>query len=349
MDAQILFNITNLNFEGSGTAAGNFFYLSNIDKGREIFYTDIFRKELGEIETRYTPNSVYGFCNLILEEIRSKSKEDTIEEFKPILFEREQALIGFLSLIWLVKDNSVGLLNTIGYISGVGITKVYSAINPWNCRGQKENTVLTQDEIEQVASYTMKYQKIVNDSYTSINDTVAEYQKDKEGNAYRTVVSRLSADFNYNNQNTIQRAMKFLASARECRYLVYKISYYMPIFECLFITDATEITTKMAYRAAFYIGRDLEECKDIFKTVTSGYNIRSRFLHGQKFSADSEIKDEKLIPLSIKLDNILRRIFVKIIEEDHEKFISYTKEDRDTFLNGLVFGSRFRIEEIQKV
>jgi hypothetical protein len=346
MDAQILFNITNLSFEGQGILSGNFFNLSNIDRGREIFYTDVFKKELGEFETRYTPNSVYGFCNLILENTANKSKTEIANDFKNVLFEREQALLGYLTFTWLVKDNSIGILSSVGYINNVGISKIISSVKPWDSKGEQQYTVFTKEELVQVADYTVKYQEIMNDSFTPINDGVAEYHKDQEGKQFRNVVSRLSPDFNYNNQNAIQRALKFLAAARENRYLVYKIAYYMPVFECLFITDAAEITTKMAYRAAFYIGENLEECKSIFKTVTDGYNIRSRYLHGQKFSSDSEITNEKLVVLSTKIDDILRRIFVKIINGDYEPFISFSKEERNKFLNGLVFDSRFRQKDL---
>lgn len=77
--------------------------------------------------------------------------------------------------------------------------------------------------------------------------------------------------------------------ARSESVLPLKIMNYCSVLECLFTSDNTEVTHKVAERFARFIGKDFEDRKRLFKLVKDTYKIRSKAVHGQvvKDSTDS--------------------------------------------------------------
>jgi len=352
MQAKILFDITHLRFigEGIGNINDGLFKVTNIDRYRFDFYTEKFSKEYGIADTKYIPGSAFAFSEFDIPDSDGVLFDEIKIKFEEAMAERLQYVESFLVGLWFIKDNSIGLWSTSGIIPSKNIvSRLSKSMSAYNCKGEKENCIFTPNEIEQVGKLTIKFYQANKRPLKKMNEMlVPSAELDNTGVPFRTFLLRTQNDFGYNDLNSVERAFHFLATARSQNILIYKIAYYMAVFESLFTTEQSEITMRMSYRVAFYIGENLEECREIFKLIYESYNIRSRFLHGQKFSSDSDIEITKLSDKSEKLDGILRRIFIKIINQDLEVFTQYEKSDRDGYLNSLVFGLPFERSNVKK-
>ncbi len=352
MEGNILFDISHLRFDKDGavraTVNDGMFVMSNEDIVRETFFTDTYKKQYGIYNTSYIPKSVFAYSKITIENTDRKIDEQIQMEFEEMMFERVQYLESLLTFLWFVKDNSVGLYSTIGQIPAKNIVGSLSkSIGYWNCGGNKENVLFTDTEIIDAANLTFKYREICGKGLKRLVDSIIPTEFDQHKKPHRHYLIRAKNDFNYNEQNCIERALNFLIIARSQSYIIYKIAYYIAVLECLFTTNSSEITMRMSYRIAFYIGESMNECHKIFKTVYDAYDIRSRFLHGQKFKSDNDIKIETLTITSKELDNILRRAFRKIFESP-APFSEYTNEDRDSYLNSLIFDLPFERKNTPK-
>jgi hypothetical protein len=141
--------------------------------------------------------------------------------------------------------------------------------------------------------------------------------------------------FRYNDQNRIERAFLFLQTLRSAILLPQKISLYIPIFECLFSIDNTEVAHKVSERTALYIGNDKSEKFDIFGCIKECYDLRSRYFHGSVLNKKYDTK-EKQKKLAEKIDSICRRVLLKVIEHDQQKFLG-KEEDLRAFFDSLIF------------
>ncbi|MFE7064239.1 hypothetical protein ACFVAD_19090 [Sutcliffiella sp. NPDC057660] len=103
----------------------------------------------------------------------------------------------------------------------------------------------------------------------------------------------------------IERSQVFVSIARNQTILPLKIFNYCNALECLFTTDNTEVTHKIAERAAAVLGTSLEQKIEYFKSIKKAYGIRSRLTHGQ---AVNVIEDE-LKKHSKFLDDIMRQLY----------------------------------------
>ena len=104
----------------------------------------------------------------------------------------------------------------------------------------------------------------------------------------------------------------------------------MNIYECLFTTDTSEITHKMAERVAYYSSSEREDRVDIFKLIKEAYSVRSRFFHGKE--SDEKTTLLKLNEMLKRLDSLTRHILTKVILEDSETFLKKDHELEVYFL-----------------
>ena len=344
----MLFDLAYLRFDRTAKAEFNsgFLFLTNTNNRIDFLSANLI-KQFGQGIIPYGDGDVFGYSNFSMSESGIVTQEQVNLEFKSAFDLRTQHLRVFINFLWFIKDNSVGLYDIYGEIPQLNfVSRESKSIVNYNCNGEMEDVYFNQEEFDQVTEITLNYSKIAPPRTEIKNPIAVGHEKyEKTG---KFVIPKTADNFNYNEQNSLERAFNFLVTARNQKYLVYRIAYFMPIFECLFTTDSSEIQTKMAYRAAFYIGETFEECESIFKTVLLGYNIRSKFLHGQKFSSEKEIEKTALIDLSRKIDDILRKVLVKAINKDYEIFIDYVKEDKDSFFNKLVFELPFERKYIKK-
>lgn len=337
METKIIFNINYLKFaeKGIGTIKTPFFNLTNDNDLREEYFTDLYKSQVGLLGTRYGEDSVFGYYNHNWEDEKMLEVSGAMPN---LLNKHLDFAMMFVSFLWLIKDNSVGISEGIAQTEDIGLHRIKGKNGPTNCIGNRASVEFSKEDFIEMGSLMEKIQKIKPEAQpVTLDEKVDVFETDKTGIPYKAMLKNQGRNFNYNNTNCIERALTFLLTARATYNLIYKIGYYMPIFECLFTTDSHEITTKLAYRTAFYISDDKEERKDIFKTISEAYNIRSKFLHGQVFDSKANITEENLTKISTKIDGLLRRVLKKIITTDLDNFKAQ-KHDRDKFLNQLIFG-----------
>jgi len=350
MKARILFDISHLKLEGTGEAIVNagVVTLSNIDKKREVFFTNEFKKYFGTHAIRYNPGSVFAYTDFEVSDLDDDFDAAVRLRMEDAIKVPVQLIETFLTFLWLVKDNSIGLWSTIGIAPSKNIAiMLHNGISFYDCEGRKSNAVYSEEELKRAGMFTKRYEQICPEYIPETAESILdEFELDQFGVPFRTFIQTQKRLINYNQQNCIQRAFHFLILARRQNVLVYKIAYYMAVFECLFTTDAREITTKMAQRAAFYIGNSADECKQIARLISDSYDVRSRFLHGQRFAKSNDYSESKLMPKSVELDSLLRKILCQIIEHDHELFIEdeNDKGKRERFLTSIIFDKKFRSE-----
>lgn len=346
MDGKILFDISHLRYTGKekikATINDGEFILSNEDNIREGFYSDVFKKQYGLFETNYIPQNIFAYTHCTLENTDKKLLEEIQMEFEEIMYVRQQYIESLLTFLWFVKDNSIGLYSTIGETAEGRLTgKISKSISYWTCEGEKATSFFSKEEILEAASLTFKFRDISTFEIKSIHNLLTNFEFDQNGKPFKRYLERRTNYFDYNSQNAIERAFTFLITARSQPIIIYKIAYYMAVFESLFTTSSNEITMRMSYRVAFYIGETAEDCKAIFDNIYNSYNIRSRFIHGQPFKSNKEIELNKLKAIAKSLDDLLRHVFRKILIDDSKIFTEYSNDERDRYLNSLIFSLPF--------
>jgi hypothetical protein len=104
-----------------------------------------------------------------------------------------------------------------------------------------------------------------------------------------------------------------------------------------------ELSYKLATRAAFLLGQNIQERKDIYKILTWAYNFRSRIVHGG--SSKDRRKDMNEIELSGLINNflltrdLLRRSileFLRLTEKYNHDTLIRTLLDQNVLEEGLL-------------
>jgi len=285
------------------------------------FITDRLRKDAGDINLKEFIDAPYFSCFMEV-----KDEAELIRLSNQAL----SVLSNLSTLLWFAKDCSVDLgymyffneeaclcrlrmtvvSNSSGEYKEIELTKedLQIAANVFNIIKQKGG-VLHQKEVKQ----------IINKNKPTITDSSYHYS-------------------NYNEHNRIIRALSFLNIARSNSFMPFKIALYIAVFECLFNTSPSEITYKIAQRAALYIGGDSETKLKNFEIVEGAYDTRSKFFHGQKLDNTKQSKDT-LSNESKSVDDLLRQILTKIIFEDYDLFAKNDDNDKELvkYLKGMMF------------
>lgn len=211
----------------------------------------------------------------------------------------------FSTALWFVKDNSVATENSFLYMEhsdeGPSVTSNSRAAYFSNARGENLMTLFNSDELQKAIQF--------------FNALVSEESLTRE--------TKISYEYLNNEASRIERFFYYLQAARTQNYLPSRISLYCTMLETLLSTDTTEITHKIAERAARIIGGSLDERTEIYRKVKDAYSIRSSAVHGDKLRKAFRVED-RLQQVSVEIDDILRRLIVKIIsdEEHSERFHS---------------------------
>lgn len=344
MKARMFFQISGMRFNppnGLAEVNDNLLFFTDNDNKRNDFYSRNIFTEYGISVKRFSPKTVFGYSEFEMSSSGIVTPEQFQEEYMQAFHYRATYVEALITFLWFVRDNSVGLLSTFGEIPDYKMVngKSRSIVN-YNCAGDLGDTEFTPDEIIWTAKLTTIYSSITAWKYDKIDNTRMLYEYDDNGKPIRFIIPKVPDSFNYNEQTNIDRAINFLIIARNQNYLLYKIAYYMPILECLFSSKSAEITYRMANRVAHYLGGTEADKKHVFDYVNDGYNIRSRFIHGQEV-APVILEKDNLIKLATEIDGIVRRVLIKVITEDSEIFTKYNSTERDLYLDNLVFGLPF--------
>ena len=109
------------------------------------------------------------------------------------------------------------------------------------------------------------------------------------------------------------RALMKLQEARKTGVIPSKIDKYCSILECLYAINKNH-KRNISKITATYIGRDSVEKEEINSNMRLAYGIRSDYSHGDslKFLNENDVDD--LVRLSSILDDYVRRVFRKVLE-----------------------------------
>lgn len=348
MTAKMYFDLSWLRFEGKGTVVlnDNFIVLSNDENVRQQYCTGKLIYEYGSSITRYSGDGVFAYSNFNLSDGGIISPEQFQSEYVNEFNFRSQHLKSFLSFLWFEKDNSVGLYGTYGQIPDMKIVNGKSrSLVTYLHDGSTKEVYFTKEEIKRVSDLTNVYAEMRGVTDTKDFNTNVLYEYNDLNQSSKGIFPKTHPEFQYNKSNAIDRAIHFLMAARVQDFLFYKIAYYMPIFECLFSTKDTDITFRISLWAACYLTKDPKE-RDVAKTdIVKGYDIRSRFIHGQ---SSTDTSYEKLKPLAERIDKYIRIILKRAIEVDSVIFNKYPTTDKEKYFNSLVIGTEFEHEPIIK-
>ena len=136
----------------------------------------------------------------------------------------------------------------------------------------------------------------------------------------------------YGGLTRLQRAFFLLTSSRKESNLIVRIASYITTLECLLLNDNQELSFRLKIYAANFVGDDKHRKHDISKLVGKGYNLRSKFLHGDKVS----ITMDDLAILSNEMDNLLREVFKKALSME-DIFNKKNKEPMNNYFSSLLF------------
>ncbi|OJW81376.1 MAG: hypothetical protein BGO69_13850 [Bacteroidetes bacterium 46-16] len=244
----------------------------------------------------------------------------------------EESVKEFLAALWYVKDNSVSahdMVSDLDEITSIHLSTNY--VTHTTSDGSMSDIHFSKTELQKAKKLLNSWAQLC----PNLNK-IASFEEFKERIGFENGLTMSSLrGFDYNKLNRLERASVLLDLARSNSYLPLKISFFMPVFECLFVAQSgSEVQQKVCERVAFYVAKNKKQREKVFNDLKQCYSVRSRFLHGDKLDAKKHDVDN-LIRLSKAIDDIARTIFVRIIERDHSKFVG--NKEFDEYLSRLIF------------
>jgi len=287
---------------GNGERIGDKLHITNDRLFIESLLTPAFYKIAGDLESSYLKTT--GAVVYCIEETQTFPNDDAANSF---LVKHLIEVRSFLQMLWLVKDNSVNV--DLGYLE-----------HPYkSTRATKTN--VTRNSIAHVFS-------------TSRGEVLTTEFSREELRRARHLFREFSGGTKLGSQIAIdeglsrfERAFYFMQAARASSDLGVKIANYCVCFETLFSTDVQELSHKLGERIACFLEKDLTNRISVFQKIKKAYAVRSKVIHGSKGSlkAAPQIKEA-----SVSCDNIVRRIFLQIIEGPSlQKYFWGAASDKD--------------------
>jgi len=218
---------------------------------------------------------------------------------------------------WLVKDHAMecdAAFLRAEIPEGVSWTKNLLAIRPSFSNGYTDmNIEMSIGELKE---------------WGHTNDLVEGYLCEAESSSMRFMMEKGYARSG--------RAMQFVVAARRAQDLAFKIANYCSALETLFTTESTELAHKLSERVAFFLGERGHNRREVFSTIKSAYNVRSKLVHGDTLK-QNQIED--LPALSTKCDITLRTILREIFRSEELKNIFDAHNDAvEDYFTRLILG-----------
>ncbi|NJI75820.1 hypothetical protein HCX49_21725 [Sphingobacterium kitahiroshimense] len=230
---------------------------------------------------------------------------------------------------WLLKDTCGSTPS--GYLVNTNIANPFWDEQLNYCtlaNGTHENTFFSKSEILQVMDLDRKFRDIIGPLE----------------NVYKSENGFSSSKFslrNYATYNKMARAQQFVFLARCTSSLLQKISWYIVALEALFSTGPADISFKLRFMVAYFLGGEPADLEMTTSIINKGYDLRSKFLHGASFESK---KLKKLVDrqyqeqVSVGLDTILRKSFNMIILDKDKKDIVFDDEKSNDFFKNKLHG-----------
>lgn len=230
----------------------------------------------------------------------------------------------FLQGIWLVQDHSINFHHATLVVTQSDDRCSYITNSlVWyasTSAGQIVKTAFSASDLKLAAGFTKQIRAAQSGDTrptTSILEAVLAHQVDPSDSIHLPLTTR------------VQLAFNFLALVQNARDLGLRLAYYCSCFETLFSTDASEMTHKIAERAAYVLGSNGEDRLRIYDVVRKAYTVRSQVIHGDTIS-------KKLLPdlrqLCVNMDSMLRQCLRAAIgETEFAAILGSRKEELDTY------------------
>lgn len=298
---------------------------ARISNGRENFkkYFDnrVLRDCIGSLNYDEFNDSTYYYETGNFEDLKNKVGGDPAR--LDCLFFLLRNAQHFVNNLWLIKDNSI-------YVTD-GFLQIYPEKTP-------EKGFVTTGSLSLITTTALCETQNTDFATEELDNAITLYNLDPilefteiEENWEMPLKNPLTK-----NLGRIGRATYFTLGARGAASLPLKILNYCTTLECLFTSDSTEVTHKVAERFAYFLGNNFEERKKYFQLTKDAYKIRSKAVHGQSIRATNE----EMQRVSQEIDSAIRNIFI-IYYTNKVKGNIFKQTDNskyDDWFNNLILG-----------
>jgi hypothetical protein len=234
----------------------------------------------------------------------------------------------FYQALWLVKDNAS--INEMGF--GIYVHPVHK--QPACCSNLIASAVSTADAGTPTTTFSLAELRQARDYFQNFTlpAVLHDYLKDMEQpGSLPPIINRFASA---KGRTRMTRFNYFLSSARGMGDVDGKISMYMTCLEILFSTTASELTHKLAERVALFLESEPAKRKALFNTIKAAYSVRSKIVHGDEIDAS-----EKIVGLSRQIDDIVRRVYLRIIaDQDLQDLFDKDKSAVEDYMINLTLG-----------
>jgi len=287
------------------------------EERKKILDTKLMLDTAGIISLMEYDDTTYLYIDREFKQIRTKSEMDEIGV--KYTFHYLRLAQSFIYDLWKIKDNNIYVRDgfLLAYHNNYEDGFVYKAslsemMSFSTCERVESN--FTKDEILSAARDFKPF-------------SIDENGEKSFGGKHP------DADILFKNKGSkrLDRAYYFTLGARISSILPMKIASYCNALECLFTTDKSEVSHKIAERVALILGTSEESKKEYFDLVKKAYGYRSTVVHGQHIKGE----ESDFIGISKSLDDILRQLLVA----EHEIF-SKKDSEIETFFTNLLFTTK---------
>jgi len=281
---------------------------------KEVLDVPAMKSDLGYHSLHEFEDSVYAYVEGDLEDITTKKQMDEIGMFYTFFLLRE--FESLLEKMWKVKDHNVYLRD--GFI----LTSDDDFKTAWTYKASLSTIYTSSDGSKGCTVFSDEEIKIAKNDFTL--GSFDDYDEEDEGG------KNVSSDIFFKNKGSSRmlRARYFTLVARGSATIPQKIVHYCNALECLFTIGKAEVNHKIAERVSFMLGTDKESKRELFEFIKKAYDHRSYIVHGQSLKGS----EERLIEVSVRLDNILRCL----ISNDDEVFAKNDNE-MESYFKDLIF------------
>lgn len=242
-------------------------------------------------------------CLIILHDHTSPFFEDLnkLGDFRLIIDQYLELSINFLNTLWIVKDNSINIMESLLVQRAGPKTHISFHFSVFlDCNRNTGITEYNDSEIELANNYFINY-------LTLRNKDLSNPYYSKQGHSLPTVDQR------YQEMGIRTRALVFLDLARQSSNIMLRIANYISFLEVLFGLGSRDgIMQKICDRTSVYIAYPSLSRKELVEKLKIAYDIRSRYVHGDKNNYSFEVLSE----YSQFLDTLIRHIMVKLLTDN---------------------------------
>ncbi len=338
MQCELLFNMLDFSIKPDNSVELSEFLFTDNPNIRRAFFNDKIVRAFGTLTAFHSIGQGYVFYSRPGEGLPQLPSEYDLREYVDMQsLNKISSLKLFLNCLWIVRDNSAKINTVVGVIKDTNWANFTNTqFMPTMASGDHYKSSFSAQELVAANTYYKQYNSLIK-SHNDTSRINTPIHISENASVVQSVSKSNVSSFDHNKTNCLERAMHFLQMARVEDYLMYKIALYIPVLECLFITDSKDLMQKMRYRVAFYIGRDRQERRDIDDLVRDCYDIRSSFIHGQTMSSKNQKTQTQMLEYSVRLDELVRRIFRQIMDNDLDRFINVDKSERENYFQKLIY------------